>query len=706
MNTENLPAVTRSDGSLTEIRGERIAMPEFEPEENRSGLNLHDILFALFRHKWKIVCCAAIGLLSAAALYLLVPPVYESEAKLFVRYVLDKSAIDGLESQVKTPDTQNETLINSEVEILNSSDLVRQVVEAVGPQRLVPGSGAKATIDKAVDNIYHSLQVSVVKGTNIISVSFKSVDPDLPMPVVQELVKRYFDKHLEVHRSVGAFDFVTKETSELRNELDQTEQELKQLKEKAGIISLAEAKVALATELGKTQQDLDAAETDLVAQQARVKDLEKSLAVTSSTSPGTPVRPVSIEAVQEYQGLVNRLAQLQQAETELLSKYTAQNRIVKVKHAQIDGLEKQRRELVKKYPGLVDVVPFAASSQGGPQSTRPDITSERAILAGMESKVEALRARLTGLQERTKLISEVAPRIEELDRKREVEETNYKHSQASLEKARIDETLDPSRMPNISVVQTPSLPTKVKRNMGKLLLGLAGGGFGLGIAVAVLIELVLDRTVKRSLELEKRLHIPLLLSIPYLGPPSRLRLHDARHDSELGQDEDIQKNLVPSDAGEMLRPFCEAIRDRLGIFFEVNNMSHRPKLVAVAGLAKNAGTSTLAAGLAEALSEGAEGKVLLVDKPAAPKKFYNMLADFKASELDYVVFDMPSLGDTSATLPLAGFMDTVLLVVEAEKSNRDAVKRAYTQLAAKTKVSVVFNKSRSYGPKWLEGELS
>ncbi len=83
-----------------------------------------------------------------------------------------------------------------------------------------------------------------------------------------------------------------------------------------------------------------------------------------------------------------------------------------------------------------------------------------------------------------------------------------------------------------------------------------------------------------------------------------------------------------------------------------------------------------------------------------------MLADFKASDLDYVVFDMPSLGDTSATLPLAGFMDTVLLVVEAGKSNRDAVKRAYAQLAAKTKVSVVFNKTRSYGPKWLEGELS
>jgi polysaccharide biosynthesis transport protein len=66
---------------------------------------------------------------------------------------------------------------------------------------------------------------------------------------------------------------------------------------------------------------------------------------------------------------------------------------------------------------------------------------------------------------------------------------------------------------------------------------------------------------------------------------------------------------------------------------------------------------------------------------------------------------MPSLGDTSATLPLAGFMDTVLLVVEAEKSNRNAIKRAYAQLAAKTKVSLILNKSRSYGPKWLADDF-
>lgn len=68
-------------------------------------------------------------------------------------------------------------------------------------------------------------------------------------------------------------------------------------------------------------------------------------------------------------------------------------------------------------------------------------------------------------------------------------------------------------------------------------------------------------------------------------------------------------------------------------------------------------------------------------------------------------FDMPSLSATNGTFPMAGFMDKVLLVVEAEKSSKESIKRAYSQLAAKVDVSVIFNKSRSYGPKWLEVEI-
>src|SRR5439155_18948064 len=143
--------------------------------------------------------------------------------------------------------------------------------------------------------------------------------------------------------------------------------------------------------------------------------------------------------------------------------------------------------------------------------------SEKARVAGIQAKVETLKSRLRDVQQRTKQLSELAPQIEDLERKREMDEANYKYFAASLEKARVDEALDPSKMPNISAVQRPSPPILVTKKRDKIALGLAGGGIAMGIALALLRGLVLNRTVGRPLELETQLHIPLMLSIPYSG---------------------------------------------------------------------------------------------------------------------------------------------------------------------------------------------
>ena len=678
---------------------------ESDLEGHRPGMNVNDILYILFRHKWKILLCAVLGFAAAAGVYFLLPPVYESQAKLFVRYVVDRSAIDGLDSTGKPLISPTESVINSEVEILTSSDLAMQVAEAIGINRLVPKAAGETGAEDAALTLAKGLEVTAVKGTSIIYVSYKSSDPTLPTQVLQELVTRYFDKHLQVHRSLGGINVATQETEQMRAQLNQTDEDLKQLKAKAGVISLAESMATLATELGKAQAELDAAQTDLAAQQARVGEMEKSISgieEAKQSDKGNQPQPVSGEAAREYQALITRVAHLRETETDLLSKYTPQNRLVKVKREQIDELERQRRDLEKKHPGLLAAVSAGTSTDG----SRPDIGSERARTAGLRSQVATLGARVTDLRERANLLAELGPKIEQLERKKEVEEANYKHSAASLEKARIDETLDSTRIPNISIVQAPSPPERTKRNVQKVVLALAGGGLAVGIAIALLIEMVFDRTVKRPFEVETRLRIPLLLSIPHLQIENqRLSLPDSGHEAETVFAEGGRPESDALDNGALLRPFCEAIRDRLGLFFELNNMAHKPKLVAVTGLSKNAGASTLAAGLAAALSEPGDGKVLLVDKPVAPKRFYDMMAQFKESNFDYVIFDMPSLGDTSSTLPMSGYMDKVLLVVEAEKSNGDAVKRAYSKLAAKVDVSVIFNKSRSYGLKWLDGEL-
>ena len=253
---------------------------------HHSGIHLSDILFALFKRKWTIILCAVVGIIAAAAFYFFYPPVYESQAKLLVRYVLERSAVDPIEAEKAAATSSNYTdkVIGAEIEILTSWDLAVQVAEAIGPKRLVPPAtdlltkvahkiglkqlSAAATEGEAAGGISSGLKVISNKGSNIILVSYKNHDPQMATLVLQELLSRYFIKHLEVHRSAGAFDFVTQQTDQVRARLNQTEDALKSLRDKTGIVSLKEGSEALTAEAAKTQEPLNAAEAELAEQKA------------------------------------------------------------------------------------------------------------------------------------------------------------------------------------------------------------------------------------------------------------------------------------------------------------------------------------------------------------------------------------------------------------------------------------------------------
>ena len=650
---------------------------EMHQHPQPSGLNMNAILFALFRRKWTVLLCAALGIAAAAAFYFLNPPTYESQAKLLVRYVTERSAVDPVEAEKAAVQANNasDRVLGAEIEILTSWDLAVQVAQAIGPKRLLPGSGQAATENEAARAIISGLTAVSDKGSNIIFVSYKHKDPQLATLVLQELLSRYFVKHLEVHRSAGAFDFVTQQTDQVKARLNQTEDTLKSLREKTGVPSFKEGSAALTAEAAKTQERLNAAEADLAEQQA----------------------------------LVNQIAE-----------------------------KKEKKGWRTK----------TSSSEKSPQSVKAQV-------AGTEAKLAALKSRLRDVQQRTKQLSELAPQIEDLERKREMDEANYKYFSASLEKARVDEALDPTKMPNISAVQRPSPPILVTKQRNKIALGLAAGGIALGIAIALLRELVLNRTLGRPLELETQLHIPLMLSIPYANGQFSLPRNNSSANPGAITTRRPNAKLAPWEAGHFIRPYCDAIRDRLGLYFELNHLTHKPKLVGVTGFSDDAGASTLAAGLAASLSETNDGKVLLVDvnlgpeevhpffkgKPAYPlnkalkpsdsiasaadnlylatvgsqnsggpaqlglKKFFDMMPNLKASDFDYIIFDMPALDQTSPTWGMAAFMDKLLVVVEAEKNNREVIRRSYGKLIAeRNNVGVVVNKARSYVPKWLDSE--
>src|ERR1051326_786682 len=114
-------------------------MAEMRRESHHSAVHLSDVLFALFKRKRTILLCILFGIISAATFYFLFPPVYESQAKLLVRYVLERSAVDPIDGTKPTfqSSSDSDRVIGAEIEILTSWDLAMQVAQAIGPKRLL-----------------------------------------------------------------------------------------------------------------------------------------------------------------------------------------------------------------------------------------------------------------------------------------------------------------------------------------------------------------------------------------------------------------------------------------------------------------------------------------------------------------------------------------------------------------------------------------
>jgi Mrp family chromosome partitioning ATPase len=89
-----------------------------------------------------------------------------------------------------------------------------------------------------------------------------------------------------------------------------------------------------------------------------------------------------------------------------------------------------------------------------------------------------------------------------------------------------------------------------------------------------------------------------------------------------------------------------------------------------------------------------------------PKRFSHLVPKMRASDYDYIIFDMPAMSQISITPRLARYMDMILLVIESEKTDRDAAKRATNLLLeSKSNVGVVLNKSREYLPRRLQQDI-
>ena len=605
------------------------------------------------------------------------------------------------------------------------------------------------------------LRVEVPPHSDILRITFEHSNREIVQDVLKNLIDAYLRKHAEIHRSAGAFDDVlSQQTDTLRLELEKTEAALRKAQTNTGVLSIEESKKTYTEELSKVRQEIFDTQAELARLQAVAAEHQKLMPSKAETPSEKPDANVPADRMEEYKSICGRLDAFRKKEQDLLAQYTEENSLVRGIRERIASAEKTQRKLEADYP----ILAMIRLSSSKPDSHGVEVSDDPAQIIALQAKLNILTSQLTNLTAEAKVVNEAVPVITELQRKRDMEETKYRHFSTSLDQANFDKMLGSEKMSNISVAQAPSPAVRQIRELAKILSVIAISGVVAGLVLAFLIEHFLDPTVRRPVEVESRLNLPLFLTIPWtnrngrppLPPPTESGPAKPEPGEAAPEPGTEKKSEVARWDASGLASYYEALRDRLVGYFDDHNVVHKPKLIAVTGCAKGAGVTTIATGLAASLSETGDGNVLLVDmttkqgaahpffkgKPGLaltdalatdkrenalvqdrlymvseagrdgalprvlPRRFGSLVPKLKASDYDYIIFDMPPVSQISITPRLAGYMDKVVLVLESERTDRDAAKRATAMLReVRANVSAVLNKNVRYVPERLQQEI-
>ena len=525
--------------------------------------SLRDIYYILFRHKKKALIFFFVVALTVALGTYLTPEFYKSDAQLLVKVGRESVALDPTitTGQIITVSQPREYEINSELEILKSREVAEMVVEAIGTDAImkrhdkdtldntsaigvawdvISKTGQKVRFalvkidqpvperkesDEALLRLMKNLDINVKKNSNIISLSYKTWDPKLAQDVLTKIIDFYLEKHIEVHRTTGSYKFFIEQSNQVREKLAQSEESLRELKNRTSIASLNEQRTIILERIGTLQQEMEETEADLATSKSKAQELQRILV-------NLPER-VEIERTagvdnMAYGYMRNALYNLQLMEQDLLSKYTEESLQVKEIRRQI---AEAQALLNKEEPTHTQV---KQSLNAEYQQVRLDLFAEKATLSSFEGKIKALKKLLADGQDELKALNNSETQIVRLQREMAIQEDTYQKYVDNLEQARIDQALQMEKISNIGVVQQASFPINPSgpNKMVNLILGLFFGVLG-GIGLTFFSEYI-DHSLKTQEDIEKKLNLQTLVVIPKRPEKTNSKFNDKFEDIREG----------------------------------------------------------------------------------------------------------------------------------------------------------------------------
>lgn len=484
---------------------------------------LRDLLAIAFRHR-RLAAISFLGILFGAILVaVLQPSRYEAGMKILVkRERVDPIVTSEVSAQPQFSVGVTEEELNSELELLKSRDLLEKIVLASGLQQQRDSAWSRvltaisgharaqapekdARIARAVITLEKQLKMEVVTKTNLIAVTYESPDPELSARVLTALSNLYLEKHLEVHRPPGAFDFFQQETQQYRQGLTDAEAHLVDFSHGAAVVSPQLEKEVALQKLAEFDATLNQTHAAIAETQQRIRVLQEQ---TASIPPRMVTQVRNADDPMLLSQLRSNLLALELKRTELLEKFEPSYRPVQ----EVDTQIAQTR----------DALTVAEKSQLHEETTdrdpayemvRGELAKAKADLAGLQARAEATAVTVRSYRETARSLEPKEIVHNGLVRTVKAAEENYLLYLRKEEEARISDALDRRRIINVAIAESPTVPSLPSNHRSLTLL------VGLLLATLVSVGLAfgseyLDPTFRTPDEVRSFLNIPVLATMP------------------------------------------------------------------------------------------------------------------------------------------------------------------------------------------------
>ena len=457
---------------------------ENSPTSVPAAINLMDVLRGVGRRKILVLGVGVLAFAAAMGIVTMLKPVYTSESQVLIQNLETPfDRVQQIENQ--RADAIDDRVVASQISVLQSEDLGRRVIAALGLETkpefnaLLAGQGPLAKLmvqfgfgsdpanktpeERALDRYMDKLNVFQFPESNVVGIQYNSADPATAAAVANTLADTYvmWTREAQSQPTERAREWLSQQIDALRKRLAQSEEAVEKFRSEAGLLKGATATLG-EQEISELNSQISVAKSASLDARAKADSIRNLLQSRGSVESAADV--LNSAAVQR---LKEQRTEAMRRKAELSVTYLSSHPKMMAATNEISNIDKQIRSEALKIVTSLD---------------------EQARIA--ESREQSLVASLEGLksQESTANLDDVKLKALERDSSADrmlLEAMLSRYAEASARQ-------DLSSQPGLAVIiQNASVPTSPSfPKSGPMVLLITIAGFSFGIGLAFLLELM------------------------------------------------------------------------------------------------------------------------------------------------------------------------------------------------------------------------